>query len=95
VRYRTKWFGRSTSSDRSRPSEAAAHARQLALRLTSPEDRELALRFAAELDAQDDALEPAAEAAWRTPVVQVQGQVQQQSGSSADNGDDNLPFWPA
>ncbi len=65
--------------------EAAAHARQLALRLTSAEDRELALRFAAELDAQGDALERAAEAAWRPPVVQVQGQVQQQSGSSTDD----------
>jgi hypothetical protein len=56
--------------------EAAAQARRLAVQLTSEPDRTRALEFAAELDAEADALEQAT--APPVPrVTQIQMQVQQ------------------
>jgi hypothetical protein len=56
--------------------EAAARARRLAQELTSEPDRTRALEFAAELEAEADALERAVPLAG-APVTQIQMQVQQ------------------
>ncbi len=56
--------------------EAAARARRMALHFTAADDRERALRFAAELEAEADALERQHSPAPPS-VTQMQMQVQQ------------------
>jgi hypothetical protein len=78
--------------------EAAARARRLALQLTSESDRTRALEFAAELDAEADALEHAVPPHAVPPtgprVTQIQMQVQQAAplkdeDGQKDDGDKN------
>ena len=64
--------------------EAAARARRLAVELTMPADRDRVLAFAADLEAQADALRRAPIAPGQ-PVTQTQMQMQQ--GPPAKDGD--------
>jgi len=58
--------------------EAAVRARSLSTQLTSPADRDRLLAFAAELDAQADALEDRQSPPPAQRVTQIQMQVQQE-----------------
>jgi uncharacterized protein Yka (UPF0111/DUF47 family) len=74
--------------------DAAERARKLAWGLGTPADREAILRFAAELDAQADALEQQAATLPAPPrvVIQMQRQQQQQQQqgqSKKDDGEDD------
>jgi hypothetical protein len=65
--------------------EAAARARRLVHEFVRPDDRERVLKFAAELDAQADALERAlAERPAAPQVTQTQMQAQQGPPSRDD-----------
>jgi alkanesulfonate monooxygenase SsuD/methylene tetrahydromethanopterin reductase-like flavin-dependent oxidoreductase (luciferase family) len=57
--------------------EAATRARRLAVSFWSPEDRDRALRFAQELEAQADGLAREAAVPGRPQTTQMQMQVQQ------------------
>lgn len=57
--------------------EGAVRARRLAVSFGSPEDRDRALRFAEELDAQADELERDRAPPARPQTTQIQMQVQQ------------------
>ena len=67
--------------------EAAARARRLALQLTSEADRMRALAFAAELDAEADAMERAIVPSAAPRVTQIQMQVQQGPPALAQDQD--------
>lgn len=69
--------------------EAAARARRLAVSFWSPEDRDRALRFAEELDAQADELER--EQTVRPQATQMQMQVQQQVQQGPPSNDKDEP----
>lgn len=67
--------------------EAAAKARRMAMQFTADDDRERALRYAAELEAEADALERQPPLA-PPQVTQMQMQVQQGPPAADDEGAD-------
>lgn len=71
--------------------EAAARARRLATHMTAAEDRERALAFARDLEAEADALArgQAATAPPRGNVTQIQMQVQQGPPAKKDDESDS------
>ena len=68
--------------------EAAARARRLATQFFSPEDRDRALEFADEVEAQADELERRLAEEPTRQVAQTQEQMQQQGPAANDDDKD-------